>query len=276
MTRAIVATLFIASLQVAAPAPAAAASLCSIGTAGIVPLPNGTTYALVLTSPSEAPVTISFDLHSPLSDYATSPTTIAFKPITAAETKALQTPAHFISAPVFVSLPKFDTVLIARASTPNDKTEACTPHATLTTFYFRRDDANYQPSAAWVDWRQRIVASYAPDAPLITAAEVPFEGARCLEHANTGIRMTSEFHPGYPRIALSEHDSGVTFMDIAVDEGGNFAGATLVASAGNPAIDGAAIDAAKASKYSPAVYHCIAVPGILHFRATFVDRPLLR
>jgi TonB family protein len=276
MTRAIVAALFAASLQIDAPAPAAAASLCSIGTADVAAMPNGTTYALVLTSANLAPVTLSFDLHSPLSDYATSPTTVSFRPITAAETKALQTLAHFISAPVFVKLPKFDTVLVARASAATDRAEGCTPHAALTTFYFRRDDANYQPAAAWVDWRQRVIASYAPDAPLVTATEVPYSGATCLEHANVGVRMTSEFHPGYPRIALSEHDSGVTFMDIAVDEAGNFAGVTIVASAGNPAIDGAAIDAAKASKYTPAVYHCIAVPGVLHFRATFIDRAILR
>ena len=252
MTRALAAAFLVASLQIAAPAPAAAASLCSIGAVGIVPLPDGTTYALELTSPSETPVSVTFDLHSALSDYNTPPTTVAFKPITAAETKALQTPAHFISPPVFVSLPKFDTLLVARASViGTEQAEACMPHAVLTSFYFRRDDANYQPAAAWVDWRQRVIDSHTADAAPLKASETPFRGATC-DRPNARAQRTSVVKPIYPQIALQQGDSGVTVVEVHVDETGAFAGANVVSSSGSEVLDAAVLDAVHVATYKPA------------------------
>lgn len=276
MTRAIVAALFLASLQIAAPAPTDAASpLCSVGTAGIVPLQDGKTYALALTSPSETPLSVSFDVHSARSDYGTPPTTVAFRPIAPAETKALQTSAHFISQPILVSLPKFDTILVARASVAagaQPEPEACTPRAVLTTFYLRRQHEDYQPPAAWVDWHQHVIDTLPPDAPVVKASEIPFTGAKC-DSPNARARMTSFLKPIYPKIALLEHDSGVTVVDIRVDESGSFAGATVVSSAGNPAIDAAVVDTAHVATYSPARYHCLAVPGVVHHETIFADRP---
>lgn len=270
--RILVAALIVATLQVAAPAPVAAAPLCGFGAVGIAPMPDGKTYVLEVASYDGAPFGAVFDLHSQLSDYRTAPAAVTFTPIAPADAAALRTSAHYVSAPVFVSLPKMDALLVARASVAGDaQAEACTPRAALTTAYFRREDPDYQPSAAWTVWRQRTVAAETRDGSVLLAPEIPYSGAKC-ERPNARVRVERLARPEYPEVALQERETGVTAMAVEVGETGAVTGVTVLSSGGNPALDAAAVTAAKVTEYRPAAYHCLPVPGIIVIRSVFREK----
>lgn len=76
--------------------------------------------------------------------------------------------------------------------------------------------------------------------------------------------------PDYPDSAR-KLNLGNVYVDVLVHVSatGAVTSAQVTRSSGNPAIDGAATDAARKSTYSPKVVKCQAVPGTYLFRADF-------
>ncbi len=72
-----------------------------------------------------------------------------------------------------------------------------------------------------------------------------------------------------PDIANQYHLSGKTLVQVDIDAAGNLIGAEVAKSSGYGVLDRAALDAARASKFSPAVQNCTATPGSYLFEVDF-------
>lgn len=101
-----------------------------------------------------------------------------------------------------------------------------------------------------------ILAMAAPD----TACTTPYKD----------VLVTMPAPPKWPASARTDVKTTVQVL-VAADIGpsGNFIGGYIVKSSRNTAIDEAALDAARASTYSPKVVNCKPVRGSYYFRITF-------
>ena len=120
----------------------------------------------------------------------------------------------------------------------------------------------------------------APPAPANTAAPAtpgqPATPAPTLKptcaNPNADANATNPVTPDYPEIAKAQGVEGTTQIAVALDASGNVLSATVHKSAGNAALDNAAISAAKQSKYSPEVVNCVKTAGTYLFRADFTGQ----
>ncbi len=73
----------------------------------------------------------------------------------------------------------------------------------------------------------------------------------------------------YPDIAREQGAVGTTLVKVSLDVAGNVTDASVYKSAGNAALDQAAIKAAKATSYTPDIVNCVKTPGSYLFKADF-------
>lgn len=109
-----------------------------------------------------------------------------------------------------------------------------------------------------------------PPAALATATDNPFPNAKC-DHPFTAARVWNAIRPDFPdfvrNMGLSQAVTSVVY--VAVDPNGKLSDAWLFGSSGYPALDKAAITAAKRSSYTAAKSYCRSVGGVYLFRADF-------
>jgi TonB family protein len=72
-----------------------------------------------------------------------------------------------------------------------------------------------------------------------------------------------------PQLADQMHLSGTTLVQVDLDETGNLISAEVAKSSGVRAFDRAALEAARASKFRPAIQNCTATPGSYLFEVDF-------
>jgi len=75
--------------------------------------------------------------------------------------------------------------------------------------------------------------------------------------------------PDYPDIAREQGAVGTTLVKVTLDTAGNVTDASVYKSAGNAALDQAAIKAAKATAYTPDIVNCVKTAGSYLFKADF-------
>src|SRR5215469_17635158 len=87
---------------------------------------------------------------------------------------------------------------------------------------------------------------------------------------NYGAQVTTAMNPDYPDSARKLELGPVhVLVDVSVDANGRISATKIAHSSRNPAIDNAAMIAARQSTYAPAVIHCIAADSVFRFRAEF-------
>jgi TonB family protein len=113
-----------------------------------------------------------------------------------------------------------------------------------------------------------------PARPPVTATAVtssaPFPPATCAQPFRVAT-ATRAIEPNYPK-SLSQHGPAsreVAVVYVAVDARGRVADARIFSSSGYPAMDAAALNAARHSQFSPAISYCRPVGGRYLFAAVF-------
>ena len=244
----------------------AATPWCSIGIAGIAPMPDAKTYFVELSSTDGAPVDAHLQLFSDGAEYAVTLTGLTFTRTTPAEATALKTQARFVSASAYFTLPKLDFLTAARP-TPIDSTtqtvKNCTARFGYTDYYMRQAVAGFEPTAAWAAWRQQRVDAF--HGLTASAATLVSESPVTCDHPNSAVNLVQRFDPMYPKLAQQQGVSGTTIVNVDVDENGNVTNAYVQKSSGDNSLDIASVDAARRSKYSAATFRCLPLPATFSF-----------
>jgi protein TonB len=81
----------------------------------------------------------------------------------------------------------------------------------------------------------------------------------------------SPVEPDMPEIARQQGAVGTTLVKVTLDATGSVAGADVYKSAGNPALDQAAVKAARATSYNAEVVNCVKTAGSYLFSASFTS-----
>jgi protein TonB len=75
--------------------------------------------------------------------------------------------------------------------------------------------------------------------------------------------------PVTPQLALLYNLTGTTYVQVDIDANGALTDASIAKSSGTPILDQAAIAAAKASSFRPAIHDCSPVAGSYIFQVNF-------
>jgi len=124
------------------------------------------------------------------------------------------------------------------------------------------------------------VASAAPvkgpvsTAPPATPAPTPTPTTKpaCADPNKAAAIKGSPAEPEYPDIARQQGAVGTTLVKVTLSATGSVTDASVNKSAGNPALDKAAIDAAKATQYTPDTLNCVPTAGSYLFQADFTGQ----
>ena len=81
--------------------------------------------------------------------------------------------------------------------------------------------------------------------------------------------MTRAIEPEYPELARQQALTGTTQVKVTLAESGAVTDAQVYASSGSPALDAAAVAAARRSTYAPEIDDCRPRAGSYLFRAEF-------
>jgi protein TonB len=112
------------------------------------------------------------------------------------------------------------------------------------------------------------VARPPTEAPAPSPAAVPVPS--CAQ-PQVAARVVDTVEPRVPDVAREEHAVGVANVRVDLDERGAVLGVTVAKSAGNVALDAAALDAARRSTYAAAIVDCRPEGGSYLFRVEFDD-----
>jgi TonB family protein len=117
------------------------------------------------------------------------------------------------------------------------------------------------------------VAAFIASAPL--AAGVTPAGAQGVDLPNSCGVPNVQASTAYaapadrPDIATAMHLGGTTLVQVDIDENGNLLSAEVAKSSGAGVLDRAALEAARNSKFRPAVLNCTATAGSYVFEVDF-------
>ncbi len=123
--------------------------------------------------------------------------------------------------------------------------------------------ANAAPAAA------PVVA--ATPAPTAAPTPTPTPKPQCAV-PNADATTTQAVEPDYPDIARQQGAVGTTQVKVSLDATGHVLDASVNKSAGNQALDQAAMKAARASSFAPEVVNCVKTAGSYIFRADFTGQ----
>jgi protein TonB len=210
-------------------------------------------------------------LYSDAAEYGATLTGVTFSKITPSEATALRMSARFVSAPIFVTLPKLDFLTAARAVLAGSAVQtakSCSPRFGYTDFYLRQLVPGYDASANWVAWRQQRADAFA-HSPTVTAAALVSDSPPSCDRPNAVVGVAQLVQPTYPRLAREQGISGTAVIKVDVDESGSVTSATIFQSAGDTSLDIAALNSARQSKYSPETFRCLSIPATYLFPMTF-------
>jgi protein TonB len=89
---------------------------------------------------------------------------------------------------------------------------------------------------------------------------------------NADAATTNAVQPDFPEIARQQGAAGVTKVKVSLSATGGVVAVSVYKSAGNAALDQAALAAARASSYTPEIENCVKVPGNYIFSADFTNQ----
>jgi protein TonB len=113
-------------------------------------------------------------------------------------------------------------------------------------------------------------ASTVPAAtPAPTPVDTPSPRPACANPNMDASIKGEAVSPDYPEMAKEQGATGVTQVKVTLDENGSVESVSVYKSAGNAALDQAAMTAAKATSYTPEIVNCEKTAGSYIFRAEF-------
>lgn len=274
------ATIFAAgSSAVDAAANDAMPPRCDVVPTGIYAMPGDKIYGISLRSRTGDAASVNLTLYSDLKDYRVSLTEVPFErgepAAEASPTPSSVPPSQLLyGISVFVTLPNPDTLLRVVA-TNDDKAlgsvGSCRPgHAD--TYYFTKmlyparplDETTRRHQDAMV---QELSDGVRPVVALLTAARNPGEVVCPVRYRDAV--TTNAVSPDYPIVAYYSRLSGKVLVRIDLGSDGSVNEASVYLSSGSDLLDYAALEAARASTYQPAIFRCEPSSGSYIFRADF-------
>lgn len=114
-----------------------------------------------------------------------------------------------------------------------------------------------------------VAATPAPTAPP-TATPTP-KPACAVPNKDAAIKGTAA-DAEYPDIAKEQGAVGTTQVKVTLDASGGVQGVSVYKSSGNQALDNSALQAAKATAYTPETVNCVPQPGSYLFRVDFTGQ----
>jgi TonB family protein len=115
--------------------------------------------------------------------------------------------------------------------------------------------------------RDQVPATPPPAAAAVSAS-APFDVVKC-DKPFAPVTFAKPVAPVLPDAETGFRSEAFVEIKVAVDETGAFSEAWIVESSGKPSFDQAAMTAAQASSYAPAVAYCQKVKGLYFFTADF-------
>ena len=118
------------------------------------------------------------------------------------------------------------------------------------------------------------VATGVPKAPAPTPVPTPTPTPKpqcAVPNAQAAIRGTA-VEPDYPDIARQQGAVGTTSVKVTLDPTGSVTDVSVYKSAGNAALDQAALKAARATAYTPDIVGCVKTAGSYIFEADFTGQ----
>jgi TonB family protein len=106
---------------------------------------------------------------------------------------------------------------------------------------------------------------------ILTKAGTSGSPARCGTRFLAAEIMGPPAAPSYPDIAREQGATGTASVLVRVAPDGSSTGTDIVTSSGNPALDGSALNAARATNYRGAIFDCEPVADSYIFRAEFAE-----
>ena len=106
-------------------------------------------------------------------------------------------------------------------------------------------------------------------APAAAATAAPTPTRPACANPNVDAIATDKVTPEMPEIARQMGATGTAQVKVTLDEGGKVLATSIYKSTNNRALDNAAIDAAKQSKYAPEVKNCVKTAGSYLYTVTF-------
>lgn len=112
-------------------------------------------------------------------------------------------------------------------------------------------------------------ATAAPAAPPPPPSPAPTPARPACANPNVDAVATDKVTPEMPEIARQMGATGTAQIKVSLDENGKVTGISIYKSTGNRALDSAALDAAKQSKYAPEIKNCAKVAGTYLYTVAF-------
>lgn len=127
------------------------------------------------------------------------------------------------------------------------------------------------PAAPAAPARPAATGVPATPAPTPVPTPTPTPKPACA-NPNADATTTQAVEPDYPDIARQQGAVGTTQVKVSLDAAGHVLDASVQKSAGNAALDQAAVKAAKASSFAPETVNCVKTAGSYIFRADFTGQ----
>ena len=116
---------------------------------------------------------------------------------------------------------------------------------------------------------QGVPQGTATTGPPVVVAAAPTPTKPACANPNVPATATQKVTPDMPDIARQMGASGTAQIKVTLDANGNVTDTTVYASTHNKALDNAAMQAAKQSKYAPEVDNCVKTGGSYLYTVTF-------
>jgi TonB family protein len=222
-------------------------------------MPDETTYAIILRSPSASPQALRITLYSVVASYEVQLPDATFGPVTDARGATTQ---DFETRPYFVTLPKADVVIGASVQ-PASEQPACDAQYILTDYLLKQVNKSYEPTDDLKLENVRLQQLFVKGlATIPTSAGTENAGSCAQPYASA--KMTKEELPNgamMPRLA-----NGEVSVLVGLDSRGAVTGTKIVRKSGSSEIDNAVLEAAKRSTYQPPAFLCRNIAGLYLLR----------
>jgi len=249
------------------------AATCPVRTQSLLAMPDGKTYAVLLNSDIKRTADVRLTVYSTEWSYTITLPAVPFaRKMPDNPYPLMRALARFTTDPVFVTLPRADLLIAARADPGvGDAPPGCNPtYAYTLELDLYRFGEKFVPSAGSSAEGRVIVASFNAATPKVPASVVAAQPElACAEPyaiAHT-LRMTAA---NYPVDQRANGETGVVVIAVDLSPAGAIENTNIVSSTANDVLTQEALKAAKATTYAPELFRCQPVASTYLFRVGFL------
>lgn len=248
------------------------AATCPIRTQSLLAMPDGKSYAVLINSDLKRTTEVRLTLYSTEWSYTLTLPAVAFtRKMPDNPYPTLRSLARFTADPVFVKLPRADTLLAVRADPGAGESPAtCDPtYAYTLEIDLYRFGSRFVPSLGSAIEGRAIVASFNASTPSVAAAVLAAEPALACAEPYAISRTLLTAPANYPKEARDAGETGLVVIAVDLSPNGAIQGTNIVSSTAIETLTQEALRAAKASTYTPELFRCQPAASTYLFRVGY-------